>query len=654
MERLGSCIDLPAAPRPAVYSSQQGRLRIPLEQFAPELAFVQSIATRDQLTSVISGDMSSCAQLIAPFFCVLQSQKKEKSMSTKKDSIVYPRMSRLFTFCPLAALILVLTPAPANAQKHFKSKADFCSHLGKTIQASSGVQMYCFGPQRNGPAEPLLSAFAKPHPKGFANVDVANRAEDRTGSGAYVGGQSETSIAASGKYVVEAWNDATGFFNDCGAPMFKEELTGYAFSSDGGKTFTDYGGLPNESCAAGTRWFGDPSVGVFTNSGFTYFYISSLYACSAAVGCPNGGLVVAVSACQVTENTLSCGQPTIAATSNCNLQNGCGGKFTFLDKDYLVIDRAKKRLYITFTDFNAVPASAGQIEMAACDLDNPLAPVCQNGTTFARPYVNVQPGDSTNFCEYEGAYPALNRSTGDVYVGFEYNWATNVFGSSTCVNSIPTEVIVAKVPASCLPDPDSGMISPCSPPFLENSNIIVSTDLTVVPGYNRFLMNDYPRIAVSEAYKSVSLVWNDARDKPLGDILLQSFSLGDLSPVQSSPVRLNRDNGAGDMHTMPGLKNTSSTGLLNVTWYDRRGSNADTGKTDIFGVINVNPRTPNTPTNYRFSNVSSDWLATSSAIVPNFGDYTDNFLSDLNVLYVAWSDGRTGVPQPEEAHVKVQ
>jgi hypothetical protein len=213
-------------------------------------------------------------------------------------------------------------------------------------------------------------------------------------------------------------------------------------------------------------------------------------------------------------------------------------------------------------------------------------------------------------------------------------------------------VVVAKVPASCLPDPDSG-VSPCGPPFLTNSNIIISTDATVIPGYNRFLMNDFPRIAVSDVYRTVSLVWNDARDRPLGDILLQSYTLGGLIPVQSSPVRLNNDNGPGDMHAMPGLRNTSSTGLLNVTWYDRRGTNAGTGKTNVFGAINVNPLTSSTPLNHRFTNVSTDWLATSSVIIPNFGDYTDNFVSESNILYVSWSDGRTGVPQPEEAHVTV-
>ncbi len=587
-------------------------------------------------------------------------------MFRRKESTRSSRVRSAILFCSAAVVGLALMPAPAKAQKRVASKADFCSHLGKTFQASSGAQMYCFGPQRNGSgemAEREIQPAVQPLLTGLANVDAANRAEDRTNSGAYIGGQSETSISASGKYVVEEWNDATGFFAGCGSPNYKEELSGYGFSSDGGTSFTDLGGLPNDNCSNGSRWEGDPSVGTYSNSGFTYFYLSSLYACSSTSGCPNmtaGGVAVALSACQVTGGTLSCGQPTIVATGNCNgiTNTSTTSCFPFLDKDYLVVDPARKRLYVSFTDFTqtfdgTTFNSLDEIDLAACDLDNPMAPVCSNGTSNAKPYLTVQASDP-NGCEQEGAYPAVRQSSGDVYVGYEYNWVTNFLGSPYCVNSAATSVVVTDVPKSCLPDPDSTPNSPCAPPFNQNSNIIVSTDATNVPGYNRGIMNDFPRIAVSEPYKSVSLVWNDARNTPLGDILLQSYDLDTLNYIQGSPVQLNTDDSFEDMHTMPGLKNASSDGLINVTWYDRRGENAGTGKTDVYGALNVKPTTSNTPgSNLRITNESTDWLATFSEIVPNFGDYTDNFVSASNTLFVAWSDGRSGVPQPYEAHVGV-
>jgi len=343
------------------------------------------------------------------------------------------------------------------------------------------------------------------------------------------------------------------------------------------------------------------------------------------------------------------------ATGNCGSATTC---FPSLDKDYLAVDQKNKRLYITYTDFTfsyngTTFTSLNEIDLAACDLDNPMAPVCSNGSSNGQPYVRVQPTDPSG-CEQEGAYPAVRASTGDVYVGYEYNWFTNIVGNSDCVNNAPTLMVVTDVPKSCLPDPDRTLVSPCAPPFNQNTNLIISTDAAVVPGYNRFQMNDFPRIAVSEPYKAVSLVWNDARNTPLGDILLQSYDLDSLNYIQGSPVRLNTDDSFEDMHTMPGLKNASSDGLINVTWYDRRGQNAGTGKTDIYGALNVNPTTSSTPaSNLRITNESTDWLATSSVIVPNFGDYTDNFVSASNTLFVAWSDGRSGVPQPYEAHVGV-
>jgi hypothetical protein len=46
---------------------------------------------------------------------------------------------------------------------------------------------------------------------------------------------------------------------------------------------------------------------------------------------------------------------------------------------------------------------------------------------------------------------------------------------------------------------------------------------------------------VSDAAGTVSIVWNDASRNPLGDIVLQSYHLGTLSPVQGAPVKLNSD-----------------------------------------------------------------------------------------------------------------
>jgi len=154
-------------------------------------------------------------------------------------------------FLSLALMALLVTAGGARAEAH--NNHPLCKALaaGK-LHASSGAQMWCFGPQANGPNAPLdLRTFAKPLVTGFTsnNVDAASLSEDITPSGGRAAGQSETSIAAAGPYVVEGWNDSTGFFSPCPSQDNKEELSGFGFSSNGGKSFTDLGGPPNANCA---------------------------------------------------------------------------------------------------------------------------------------------------------------------------------------------------------------------------------------------------------------------------------------------------------------------------------------------------------------------------------------------------------------------
>jgi hypothetical protein len=569
-------------------------------------------------------------------------------------------------FLPIALIVLLATAVRANAATN---QHPLCQALtAGTVHASSGAQMWCFGPQPNGPNAPLnLRKFTKPSGTGFTsnNVDAANLSEDITPSGARAAGQSETSIAAAGPYVVEGWNDATGFFSPCPSPDNKEELSGFGFSSNSGKTFADLGGPPNANCAT-WKYEGDPSVEAYQVGGSTYFYYSSIYANVTS----SSYNAIALTACQVRPGspaTLSCSQPIIAGASSQCESSPPFAFCSFLDKDFMTIDAAHGRLYVAYTEFGVTSSFDGQIELAACDLGNALggagplggtpgSPVCENGsaasvTTVPPPYFIVAPGDNVNFCEREGSYPAADPRNGDVYVAHEYNWATDEFGPC---ESIPHEEEVAYVPNSCLTLPTAS----CSGPAATTSIPVISLDVTEIPGYNRGIGNDFPRIAVSDTQGTVSVVWNDARSNPQGDILLQSLNLGSLSPVQSMPVKLNNDTHIGTLHFLPALRNVDAYGNLNVSWYDRR-RNPSSADTDVFAAIDVNPRTTSTPTsNTRVTNVASDWLSVGSIITPNFGDYTDNFVELLSGggsrMYAAWSDGRYNIPQPFSAYQRVK
>jgi hypothetical protein len=408
--------------------------------------------------------------------------------------------------------------------------------------------------------------------------------------------------------------------------------------------------LPNANCAT-SLYEGDPSVGVYTVGGSTYFYISSIF---IPFNVPENAL--GMTACKVMGSgaaaTLSCSQPIVVAiSSDCTTFFG----FTFcsfLDKDFLSIDPARGRLYVSYTEFGVTANFGGEIELAACDLSSPASPTCHNGSNgsitgtgaTAAPYFVVAPGD-VNGCENEGAYPAVDPATGAVYVGYEHDWFSGLFNCG----GEKTQNVMNSVPFSCL---TLSPTSPCSGPAATQAINITSMEAASIPGYNRFPMNDFPRLAVSDPAGTVSMVWNDARQHGTGDIFLQSFNLGSLTTVQSSPVRINSRNDTGGWLFLPAVRNADGLGNLNVSFYSR--SSANTALTNVNASLKVDPRTTITPTrnDTTVTTGPTDWTAVSSIIIPNFGDYTDNYFVGTT-LYVAWSDGRLGFPNPFEDRVSV-
>jgi hypothetical protein len=548
----------------------------------------------------------------------------------------------------------------------------FCKRLGKRYWASAGAHAFCFGPQRQARPQPRW-AGVREGPGAPRNVNAASFAEDVTPSGVQADGQSEVSIGASGRYIVEAWNDSTGFFSPCPSAMSKEELTGLGFSANGGRSFTDLGGLPNAQCTKDV-YEGDPSVAAYRVGGNTYFYIASLFNSLDGRGLSK----IAMDACKVvgagSHATLSCSQPiVIGSSTECRKENIGPHKTalfcSFTDKDFLTIDPARGRLSVSYTDF--LLNGGTQVEAGVCDLGSasggpgpvggtPAAPVCEHGTALVpvsshilkgKPYFIVAKPDPRG-CENEGAYPAVDPATGAMYVAYEYNIFTDTFppcnGAAT-----PTANVMTGTPLSCLP---LAAVATCPGPKARISQPINSLSQTPVLGYNRFASNDFPRLAVSDRFGTVSMVWNDTRHHPLGDILLQSFHLGSLQPVQAAPVVLDQP-ASGGVHMFPAIRTATRAGLLDVAWYSR--ASAPTPNTNVDAAIGVNPRTRTGPrANVRITSVASNWLNATSIITPNFGDYIDAALSTTgtapyvgSTLYVAWSDGRFSIPQPFEAHL---
>jgi len=157
------------------------------------------------------------------------------------------------------------------------------------------------------------------------NVPANRRDGDAAGTT-----QSEEAIAAWRDYVLVAWNDGKG-------PQFQ----GYAFSTDGGRTFTDGGAPP---APAGWVWWSDPTLTVDERTGT--FYFGALVDPSDAT---NG---VAVVAATVTGGRLAWGNPVLVRSA--------GYARAVFDKPCLVADSTSGNLYLTYTTFG--PGAGDQIE----------------------------------------------------------------------------------------------------------------------------------------------------------------------------------------------------------------------------------------------------------------------------------------------------
>lgn len=134
------------------------------------------------------------------------------------------------------------------------------------------------------------------------------------------------------------------------------------------------------------------------------------------------------------------------------------------------------------------------------------------------------------------------------------------------------------------------------------------------------------------------------RYRPLGDILLRSWHLGAaLTAVQSTPTVIDSK---GADHFLPGLRLAGANGNLVVGWYER--ASGSTAETSYVAAVSLSPTATSPSKEVTITTASSNWLGVTSNLVPNFGDYTDVYVvvSSQVTAYFAWSDGRSGDPQP--------
>jgi len=192
--------------------------------------------------------------------------------------------------------------------------------------------------------------------------------------------QSETTIAVdpnNSSHVVGGFNDPKYFFcpflpSDC-AGTIPASLSGFTVSTDGGKSVTKSGSIPNVNATGQilTAW-GDPSVAASVDGNFFYASLAIV----AGFGIFGNGIMIAKSNSNLFDSSASCATLISDRASNpcwnAMFVNGTSRfpAFNFEDKDRIAVDRSPSSpyygsVYVAWDHF--YPPGRSQTYLARCD-----------------------------------------------------------------------------------------------------------------------------------------------------------------------------------------------------------------------------------------------------------------------------------------------
>lgn len=509
-------------------------------------------------------------------------------------------------------------------------------------------------------------------------------------------GRSETTIAATddGQFLVAGWNDAQGFCgrpfgtvppdpNAC-TPQSPPGLSGYAFSTDGGLTWTD-GGAPPVINHVFTR--GDPWLdrGGFDRN--TFFYAN------LAVDDRDANVSFGVS---VHRGSFAGGSfswsdvRTFDSPHNSTLCTNPGPPGNeipcdFYDKEALAAAKdGSGTAYVSLTNFQGqrfigpppgcgilAQFGFGQIEVWRTH---------DGGDTWQGPAIaGPEAADSVTSCGNSGTLqqssaPAIGPN-GEVYVVWQFG------PTFTATTSTDADIVFAR-------SFDGGVTF--DPPVKVDDINSIRQNPPV--GYNRDRINDHPRIAVAQGGRfrgRIYVVYYSAASPVTAP---PATAASCLTPVPSGTrcrpqtlvssqifLRYSDDHGAtwsgaiplGGLMPDTGVKrfwpvvSVEPGGNVDVVYYESREVQATLPDlTDVECNVNVGGRIRRQGfvsslvdtfwirstdgglsfgAPRRVSTETSNWCTAASNIRPNFGDYIGS-ASGGNRVFGFWADSRNGVP----------
>lgn len=475
--------------------------------------------------------------------------------------------------------------------------------------------------------------------------------------------QSETEIAvlnttgSMGRKMVAGYNDSFGFYNR------QQGLSGYAYSTDGGNTWIDGGGLPTrvpgQDPAAGDRYFGDPVI-VVHHQTQTFFY-ASIYQRPDGIttlSVNRGRFVVAPPVTvESVANTRCLNQPELTGIPDPPKQQrerivweppveavlppylGSANK-DFLDKEWLYVDQNTGTLYMTYTRFGADGSTP--IELVKCQncAKNPEQPL-----VFSPPSVII-PNELTDFNQ---ASQPFTTPTGRVIV----TWFARSFDPVSGAEERNKQRI-----EYAFSDDDGAT-------FSEQKLVSFVNPQGEPPGYNRrrATILNAPYIFVDRGADDGVFTQQEQARPGFGNVYITYFSgkspgnaftkdadiFVSTSPNDGTtflpPTKVNDDN-TRTVHVFPSVQ-ADKQGQVYVAWIDRRQDPVGNLFNDTYAAVSKDQGLTFSPNRLQ-TDVSTVWRVRADAR-PNFGDYNSSELLAFNAFVTVWADGRFRPPGAESA-----
>ena len=596
---------------------------------------------------------------------------------------------KLWSFVTVAALAVVLLPSGLTTRASAEpSDIRTVLYEGLPIDEflSDGGMAALFGPDTSS-----QSYLAGRHGNGRdADAFVNDPCLDPAPPGREGTAQSEPEIAvlntsgSMGKKMVVGYNDSAGFYDR------NRGLSGFAYSTDGGVTWIDGGGLPPLIAGSGTAdddgkdaYFGDPSVVV--DQATQRFFYASIYKL------PDGSYTLSVNRGTFQAAAATQGVESVANTRCLNdpMQTGVpdppqpgqerivwerpvvavrptqavGGVIVdvaqsqdFLDKPWLYVDQTTGTLYLTYTRF----ALDGEtpLELARCrgcalkgtftsaDWDGPYTIVPNDPDTLNQGAVAVtttRPG-----------LPA-----GPPRVAVTWFARTFVLAAAGTTGQAGDRTETQQRIGYASSDDDGRTWSSAK-------TIAVVNPQLEPPGYNRGRTSgiaNVPSIAVDKGADDGVFTSGETSRTGFGTVYVTYFSGKYTLPARAQqadifvsrstdngttfgpPVKVNDDPGTTS-HVFPTVQ-VNKNGSVFVGWLDRRNDPTYNVLTDTWASVSKdNGQTFGA--NRIESDVATGWSVRSDA-QPNFGDYMSSDLLGFGTFVIVWADGRFRPPGGQAA-----